>query len=743
MFEFLFKYPQQEYARGELVLTADWPVWLITLVLVVALGGISFLLFRRRGHASTLQLVSVWLLQVAMLATVIVVLLQPALRTEQLKAGENSLALVIDNSASMTYGINQSRFNEALENLSVIADNDSIGLTPHYYALSDGATRVDSFVSLLATGSTTSIADSLLAIIDQARSQSLAAVVLASDGIDTAGGVSSEQLAEIATLGVPVHTIAVGRDVIPEDLQIVQVLVPENALPGSTMAARVAIRHDRAGDARVKVYDGDELLATEPVRLPPNVTTTTVWINVDLRDAGYHRLQFSIEGDIDEPEQRNNSRTSLVKVEEQQFKVLYFEGEPRWEYKFMRRAMGTEDDISLISLLRVSPNKFYRQGLESAEQLGDGFPTTRDELFAFDALIIGSIEAATFSETQQQIIADFVSVRGGSLLMLAGPNGLGNGGWGQSAIADVLPARLPPSSTDSFVRQKATVALTPQGEDMQMLRLADSVAGNRDVWRELPEIADYQATGELKPAAMRLLTATTDSVTLPLLITQPYGRGHAYILATGGTWRWQMSLPLEDQSHEMFWRQLLRAMVASAPASISLTADTGSTASSVRLRAEFRDDAYRPIDNLSVAAVVSSEDGNSRTLDLLPSASDAGVFVAEATLDDSGTWYVEAIAERDGEVFQSVRTSVYAESAQAEHFDIRRNSALLRRISEATGGQYLAAGELSALPDLLRYSDAGITEQVLRPVWDALAVFLILLGLKSAEWLLRRRWSTI
>jgi len=83
------------------------------------------------------------------------------------------------------------------------------------------------------------------------------------------------------------------------------------------------------------------------------------------------------------------------------------------------------------------------------------------------------------------------------------------------------------------------------------------------------------------------------------------------------------------------------------------------------------------------------------------------------------------------------------ESGQAEHFGFRKNRGLLQRISEATGGRYFEPDDLSGLPDLLRYSSAGITETEYRSVWDAPAIFLLLLLLKSGEWLLRRRWSTI
>ncbi len=119
------------------------------------------------------------------------------------------------------------------------------------------------------------------------------------------------------------------------------------------------------------------------------------------------------------------------------------------------------------------------------------------------------------------------------------------------------------------------------------------------------------------------------------------------------------------------------------------------------------------------------------------------MFVADASLDASGSWYVEALAQRDGEPVHVARTSVYSESGQAEYFNIRRNSALLKRLSDATGGQYFEADNVESLPELLRYSEAGITEQIYRSVWDAPAAFLLLLVLKTSEWLLRRRWRTI
>jgi uncharacterized membrane protein len=751
LFEFLFKYPRSDYERSELIYAGDWPTWLLVTLIAVALVGITYMLYKRRrvvgaapAATSYYHMLIVGILQLAMLAVVIWMLRQPTLSTEQLRAGENAVAFVVDNSESMAYGESESRLTAAVRSLGdSLAQDDLLNLSVQHYRLSDRARPVDSFLGMEASGSETSIAASITDVLREARFSPLAAIVLGSDGADTSGGLSPAALAEIAGYGVPVHTIAIGREIIPEDLELVDVVLPDKALPGSTITARLSIRHDAAANTRVKVYNGDDLLESLPVELRPDTSATTTWVNIELAEAGHHHLRFSIDAIPGEQELRNNSRSALVEVAEKSYRILYFEGEPRWEYKFMRRALGADEDLQLASLLRVSPNKFYRQGIESPEQLENGFPTRRDELFVYDTLIIGSVEAASLSDEQLEIIHDFVSERGGSLLMLAGPNGLGNGGWGQSGIADVLPARLPPSTTNTFFRKKAGVALTPQGADEQMLRLADGGAANREAWDALPEIADYQVTGTLKPAAITLLNALTDIGPVPLLVTQQFGRGHAYILASGGTWRWQMSMPVEDQSHETFWRQLMRTLVASAPNNVSLTASNDAGNSAISLRAEFRDDAFQPLDEIGVTAIVTHENGDSWSTELEPSADDAGVFHADISPTESGTWFFEAVAESNGEPVDVARTSIHYESGQAEYFGFRRDSRTLMRLSEATGGRYLEPHEIDALPELLRYSTSGITETDYRPVWDAPAVFLLLLLLKSGEWLLRRRWSTI
>ena len=149
--------------------------------------------------------------------------------------------------------------------------------------------------------------------------------------------------------------------------------------------------------------------------------------------------------------------------------------------------------------------------------------------------------------------------RGGTLLMMGGRRGLTDGGWAATSVAEILPVRLPMLDGPSFVREPAKAKLTAFGRTSAVTRLDADDKKNAELWASLPELADFEHVAEPKPGAESLLDADFGGKTEPLLVHQRYGLGNVFVLATGGTWRWQMQLPHEDQRHETFWRQLLQA----------------------------------------------------------------------------------------------------------------------------------------------------------------------------------------
>lgn len=742
LFEWLFKYTRAEYARGELLLTADWPLAAAVVAFIVGAALLAgFAWWRGRRQLGWPRLAAVVALQWAMLALALLVLWQPALLLKTLRAGENSVAMLLDTSASMALrDPEQPRLQQAQAALATPAIQS---LERDYkvkrFVFGRDALPVADYANPAAAGSSTNVGSSVLQVLRSTQGTPLGAVVLLSDGADSAGALDADELTAIAAFGVPVHVIGIGREAMPEDLELQDILLPEKTLPGTTLTARVGIRHDGAGTARVKAYDGQRFLTSSDVSLPQNSTLTNAFLTFELPDSGYRDLRFAVDPRTGERELGNNARARVVQVAGRKASVLYVEGEPRWELKFMRRALDQDAGVRLMSWLHTSPNGYYRQGVESPDELKDGFPTERPALFRYDAVIIGSVPAASLRPNQLQLLREFVSDRGGSLLMLGGPNGLGDGGWGDTAVGRMLPATLP-TGKDTFVRAQAQALLTPRGRRSAALKFADDAATNDRLWGELPKVADYQAVGALRPAAVSLLNLRVGEREQPLLLTQPYGRGRSWILATGGTWRWQMLLPLADQRHELFWRQLLRGLVAEVPEAFEVQARSQGDGISVRVDAH--DDSFQPIRDATVTAVASS--GSTSVMVPLQAVSDQpGVYRGTVSLPRSGTYFVDASARRAGRELGKARSVVQHASGDSEQFGIRQNRALLAQLARATGGQYWQADDLDALPEAISASSSGVTRQEERPVWDAPAIFLLLLLLKAGEWLLRRRWSVV
>ena len=748
MFELLFKYSRTTFEQGDFLFASGWPLWLLVVVSLAATIGIGYSLLQRRDSLSLVRLIALAGLQTAMVTLVLVLLWQPALSSDTLRAEDNIVALLLDTSASMTYGeAGESRLQQAVAALNDgVLEDLSATLETRLYAFSKDSITIDSLEQVPPPGAATHLGDAVLGVLREARTSALGAVVLISDGGDNSNELDTARLAEIAGFGVPVYTVGVGRETIPEDVELESVIMTTQVTAGSRVSAQVSIRHARPGTVRLKVYDGDAILSSEELTLPDRDGVTTHWVDFDVGDVGVKDLRFVLDAIPGERNTVNNVQSRVIEVPAERRRILYIEGEPRWEYKFIRRAVEENSPIRLASLLRTTPNKFYRQGIDDPTELENGFPEDRETLFNYDALIIGSFEAAALTSEQLDNISAFVSERGGSLLMLAGLRGLADGGWGNSVVADVLPAHLPDIDATTFVRLPVKVSLTPAGEDSLLTRLDSDRDANIALWEEMPDIADYQYLDGLKPGAETLLEVDIQGTNHPLLVHQRYGRGHAFILATGGTWRWQMQLPSEDQRHETFWRQMLRALVSSSPRPVVLSAERLFYAddTEITLRAEVKNKEYLPVANAAVSVSVTTDVGGpAQVIEMQAIPGEFGMYAATIQADRTGMYRFEVEARLGEESLGEARLAVRRADGIVEHFQIQQNRSLLENLAKMTGGRYFSLDDLDALPETIQFSDAGILETKVLDLWNMPIVFLLLLLLKTGEWLLRLFWGRL
>ncbi|MBN1236913.1 MAG: hypothetical protein JXB36_00355 [Gammaproteobacteria bacterium] len=746
MFELFFKYSKETFERGELIFASGWPIWLLVVLATAVAAAVGVSLARTRQGLALPKLAAIGVLQAAVLIGALVLLWRPALLSQTLRPQENSVAVLLDTSSSMTYGEGErSRLQQAVAALSdsalpALQETFDVDL----YAFASGTTRLESLAEVPAPGAQTRIGDSLMSVLRGAQSGTLGAVVLVSDGSDNSNELDPARIAEIASFGVPVHTVGVGREQLPEDIELENVRIAARGARGSTVSAQVSIRHARGATAQLKVYDGQAILASESIELPNRAGVTTRTVDIDVGDPGIRDLRFTLDALPDERNAVNNTQLRPMEVPDERRHILYIEGEPRWEYKFIRRAVDEQGAVRLASLLRTTPNKFYRQGISSPDELEDGFPADEETLFEYDALMIGSYEAASLSPEQQNMIAEFVGRRGGSLLMLGGRRGLADGGWGATVVADVLPVRLPAAEAPSFERTQAKVRLTDEGARSLLTRLARDDEENRAAWAEMPDIADFQSLDGLKPGAVTLLEAEVQGESQPLLVHQHYGLGNAYVLASGGTWRWQMQLPHEDQRHETFWRQMLQTLATSAQSAVTLNAERAfyGDESRVTLRAEVRNRKFEPARDAAVTLAVDGA-GDTRELEMTPVPGEPGVYTATFDAADEGLYRFEAVASAGEDMLGSARTAVRRADDIAEHFRVEQNRPLLERLAAATGGRYFPLADAAAIPEAVRFSEAGVVERQVLDLWNMPIVFLLLLLAKASEWVLRLFWGRL
>ncbi|MBI4892326.1 MAG: hypothetical protein HY821_17005 [Acidobacteria bacterium] len=742
MFEFLFKYPWPVYRKGTLVLANPWPLWMLGIGLAAAVGYALWLFLRKPlPRRRALALAG---LEWAVLAVLLLFLWQPALSVATLKPQQNVVSVLVDTSASMgldgRIGAAQRLLNSSL--LPELRKRFPVRV----YEAGRGL-QLAGAAPAAATQPVSRLGEALEAAAAEASTLPIGAIVLLSDGADNAGGISAETMDTLRRSRIPIHAVGFGPERMRDDVEITDAQVPARALPDSRVSATVTLRQAGYGGrmARLTVKEGSKVLAARDVKLPGDGEGAREEISFPAGAAGAKALEISIALQSGEINGKNNALTRLLDVRDKRPRILYFEGEPRWEMKFIRRAAELDKNLHLVSILRTTQNKFYRQGIENPKELERGFPDTIDELFAYQALIIGNVEAGYFNAAQQSLIQEFVDRRGGGVLFLGGRAALSEGGWNHSPVAQMLPMTLP-DRRGTFHREPATAELTSAGRDSLITRMEEDAGKNLSKWKALPYLADYQETGAAKPGALVLAELTAGGRgRFPLLATQPYGRGRVALFATGGSWRWQMAQDSKDMSHEMFWRQLLRWVAGDVNDRVTLSTarQVYSDETRVALRAEVRDRNYLPAADAVVEASVIGPNGSSAVVPLLPVKNEPGAYAAEWKAEAAGS-YVAEVSARQGETDLGRDTLTFRrEDGVAENFRTEQNRELLERLAQQTGGRYYEQGATSALAAEIELSDAGISVKEVREIWSAPVAFLLLAGLKGAAWLLRRRWGAV
>ncbi len=702
-------------------------------------------------------------LRASVLVLLLFCLLRPVITTLQVSPQETYLAVLIDDSQSMSIADlpdSQSRRAAVTDALygEGLLDELSDSFQIRSFRFDKQTQRIAGGEGLGLDGTSSSIEQALQYVDDQLNGLPLGGVVLVSDGADNSTIDPGIIAQEFGARKIPIFTVGVGREEIPQDIGIVDVSAAKTVLEGSVFTISVAVNQQgyEGQEVELSIHDGDTVVQSEVVTLGAEGITRRYDLELTPERPELITYELAVELQPGEIIEANNAYRFLVDNREKPpLDILYLEGHPRNEYKFIRRSVEEDRSLRLATYLQTGPEKYYRQGIESPTELSSGFPRDKESLYQYEAIILGDIEKTFFNADQLQMIDDFVAERGGGLLM----SGMIDEGFIDTPIADILPITLVgenflPSHLRGGIRRGEHPTgelyyprLTTNGEFSPLLRLAADDSDSLAKWRQLPELQGVYVTGRIKPGATVLLEHPLlqyQNQALPIIATQRYGSGRSMAITTASTWRWQMMLPSDDQTHETLWRQMLRWLAVSAPERITVEFDREfyNIGDEVHVSATVLNDEFEPDNDATLW--LQSTDPQDQVVDM-PMEWDIekdGVYRASFTAGEEGVYSLlvdVASAAADASVDSSEKRAAFVVTPSLrEYTNAEMDRGLLGRIATASGGQYFNLADAAGLPSAIEFTPNAYSREVQLDLWDQPWLLALLILLLCMDWILRR-----
>ncbi|MGZ3430450.1 MAG: VWA domain-containing protein [Isosphaeraceae bacterium] len=782
-----------------------WPQWLL---IAVVLGGSTLIiwLYRREGKSSAFYKYLLAGIRICLLLLLVFMLSEAVLSVQ--RTGLPYLTIMIDDSASEQIADQYERpeTRAALQTLASQAAAPALPSSPAPAPVGDGpaadVTRIeiakglvlqdkarliqelqkqhkvrlylvsnsarllaevdrpaeimpaaDKLRAVQGTGSQSRLGDATRQVLTELRGAPPSAIVLLSDGQTTEG----EPLAKAAELsarkGVPLFTIGLGSAEPARDLELTELLVDDVVFVDDAVRfqAKLLARGFQGQKVVVRLMERDatsadpkaarELASTE-VEAPADGQPRRVELVHRPKTTGERTFILEIEPKPRELQVENNRIERVVTVRKEKLKVLLVESEPRYEFRYLKNYLEREETIDLGVVLLSSDPEYSEQDRSALPT----FPAAKDELFAFDVVIVGDADPGFLSHSQMQNLTEFVTDKGGGILFVAGEsfNPLAYRG---TPLELLLPIELADARNPTAVGNAISSyrpELTVEGRASPIFRFGESEAASALIWQGLPDLFWYFEAPRKKPAALVLAehpTATGSEGKLALDLYQFAGAGKAMFHAFDDTWRWRFRAG--DRYFGRFWVQAIRflarsKLVGQRQAEIQTDRRRYERGQPIRLRVRFPNPGLAPAVG-SVTVQIERNGLGPRKVTLSQVPGTRNVFEGALPQAPEGDYDVRLLPPPilDG----PIPTATFRVEAPASEFErVQMNEPELLRVAAATGGKFytpLTADTL--LQDLPKPSKVPLDTDPPISLWNTWPVLGLFLTLITLEWVLRKR----
>ena len=770
------------------------PLWVVVLILIPGAVGVAYLAYWRESISSGARWTMVTLRALSLLL-LLAVLARPVHVRQQQNVIAPEVLLLFDDSGSMSRedayagdpearaalqaltgrapeGQTRSAIAEAVrERVAKLAADR--GYVPRTFRFSDDLQPLAAGAGLDGKGSATAIGDAVRAALAGYRGRYVSDVVVVSDGRSNSGSAIEEAAGAAGVAGVAINTVVVGDDRTEVNVAIELVDSPSSVLEGDQIeiAARVSARGAEGGSVVLQLEElsttgSDEvrLVTSEEVPLVDSGDRVVLVAGRDALDYGASERRFRLRVDPLEGERvtDDNELVLSVTVTREKVRVLYVEGYPRYEYRFLNTELRRIDDRIDVQLYLLSATPDFQQDRTRGLPSLTSVPTSREELLEnYDVIILGDVNPYDISpdpargEEFVRSLFEFVE-RGGGLCVIAGQYDMPRSIAGTD-FADLLPVELDRagvSMLDVPTEREHRYTLEDPGAPHEIVRLEQDAEVNRALWEDERGLRGfywhYPVRGA-KAGAQVLLRHPVASIAGggerdPLLVTGYFPSGRTLFLAVEATNRWRFRFGY--RYYEAFWRNALRWLALGRMRSGDRRFELESLRTEydiserVTLEARVLDEDFQPSEEPSQAVILRTPDGEDVDLVLAGVEGRPGLYRGTFQPERPGRYVTLVESETGGE---RVRTEFDVLLPSRENADPSPDPLLMERLAQLTGGIAASATDLTELEAAFP-ADQERREPVssqLEDAWDRWATLLLALGLLSAEWLLRKRLELV
>jgi len=597
-------------------------------------------------------------------------------------------------------------------------------------------------------GDSTRLGAGIRHVLSDLRGSPPAAIILLTDGVNTEG----ESLADGARLarrkGVPLFTVGLGSEQPLRDLELADLLVDDVVFVDDVVNFEFKLTgHGLVGkdvEVVLRQKDNNVVLARMKATIGEDGQPQHLHLPFRPTEVGEFEYVVEVEHLSDEAQAENNRQLRLVTVRKEQIKVLFAQGYPNFEFRYLKHMLERDATIQLKTVLQEADLE-YAELDQTALRV---FPVRREELFEFDVVIFGDVNPGFLSTAVLANLNEFVEKKGGGVAFIAGPRYLPLAYAGtpiEPLFPITLSASIAPDPTQPL-EEGFVVRPTELGMVSPQMQLGDNAAETARIWANLSPMYWLLEAGEVRPAARVLAEHPTkvapDGRPLGVFFMQYVGAGKVLFHATDDTWRWRYRVG--DVFFARYWvqavRHLSRSKLLGSESSVELSADRREyrRGEPVRMRVRFVDERQAPVADDGVTVILEREGQQNQNIQLARNATSRGVF--EGTFHQAVDGKYHARVGTPTLEGQPASTDFLVVAPPGELERIQMDAAELKAAAEETRGRFYRIGEVDRLPGDLppgrQVPIEALPPEVLWNRWWLLATFL---GLITSEWILRKR----